>query len=169
MTEPGGVTVSVTHHPIDDARPPAPIHLTARGCDPNTRTHVMVGMGGEAEVSVDWEQMEFVAERFDHLLTSEGTLFLAAGTLCAAVALEARAVGHESEELLVWRLERRGPYVLLLGEVGCSLFTPEGLHIDSVPVDPPYEMQDSDEGIVFESPVEGTQVLGYPRPLGEAE
>ena len=40
----------------------------------------MVGMGGEAEVSVDWEQMEFVAEWFDHLLTSEGTLFLAAGT-----------------------------------------------------------------------------------------
>ena len=129
----------------------------------------MVGMGDEAAVSVDWEQWEFVAERFHHLLTSESTLFLAAGTLCAAVALDAREVRHESEEFLVWGLERRGPYVLLLGEVQCSLFTPEGLHIDSVPVDPPYEMQDSDEGIVFESQVEGTHVLRYPRPLGEAE
>ena len=169
MAEPGGVTVSVTHHPIEDAPPPAPVHLTARSCDPGTRTHVVVGMGGETVVSVDWEQWEFVAERFHHLLTSEGTLFLAAGTLCAAVALEAHEVRHESEELLVWRLERRGPYVLLLGEVGCSLFTPEGLHIDSVPVDPPYEVQDSDEGIVFESLVEGTHVLRYPRPLGGAE
>lgn len=99
---------------------------------------------------------------FSVLYVSETkTLFVVAGYVVASIDLDFKEVKELNFPMLFWAFERKGNYVLELGELECRLYDLNGSLIDSTSVDPPYEFEEKINGIYFQSPVMGTTWLHY--------
>jgi len=113
------------------------------------------------KVFVFWESFSS-AESFEVLYIPEtGVLFLGCGTLSARVSTKESRIIDIDTACLFWGIDRHKEYVLETGELECFLYSLDGSKISSTAVDPPYEMEITEQGIKFESIVVGTTWLKY--------
>jgi hypothetical protein len=131
----------------------------------NVLTSIRIYAGESLQTVLLFWCRESTSDRVGIFLNEESeALFLGVGTLAAAVRLRAREVVGQHDVDLFWSFRRSGEYVLELGELACFLRAASGELLAEAPVDPPYEIHESSEGVRFESPVYGTQWLHYPCP-----
>ena len=109
-------------------------------------------------IYIYWESFESGAKTLDVLYVPEtGVLFAGCGYVTARVCTIRKKLLDLDYVELFWGLARHKDYVLeSSGELECSLYSLDGRKIASAPVDPPYEMEVTEEGIKFESIVVGT-------------
>jgi hypothetical protein len=119
-------------------------------------------MNSREQVLLHWKPFssaEFVGIHFDD---DTQTLFVGAATVAAAVRIPKRHVISQHKVTLFWHFEPEGDYVVQLGELDVFLHRRTGEIVARAPVDPPYDMTRTPEGIRFDSPVYGTQWLRFP-------
>lgn len=92
-----------------------------------------------------------------------GILFLGCGSLSARVSTRESKLLDIDNVCLFWGLSRHKEFVLETGELECFLYSLTGEKVSSTAVDPPYEMDVTDNGIKFESIVLGSTWLKYER------
>jgi len=90
-----------------------------------------------------------------------GVLFIGCGSISARVCTKTSKVLGTNNVCLFWGLENFKNYVLETGELECFLYSQAGDKISSAEVDPPYEMEITEDGIKFDSIVLGTTWLRY--------
>ena len=73
------------------------------------------------------------------------------------------SIVQQNDIMLFWAFERRRDFILELGEVDCFLYDLNGNLLDEAPVDPPYEINETDGGINLISTVMGSQWLTFPQ------
>ena len=88
-------------------------------------------------------------------------LFLGASEMIGVVDLDQNLIVLEEYPLLFWSLERLGDHVVIFGEIECLLCDLFGAVVDRAPVDPPYEIERTPEGILFQSIVAGSTSLRF--------
>lgn len=158
--------IRVTHHsaPPDDVGPGAVLLREPTGTtDTYTRIEIWPRKGERRTVVVAWERYGTESDAVSLLLVdTTDTLFIGARTLSAAMRLTSGEIVDPREVVLFWSFEQIGGYVLELGELMCFLRSETGEIVGEVPVDPPYEMHETPEGIRFESPTYGTHWLRFP-------
>ena len=155
----------MTHGPSTSTRDldSGSILLQARSCEPNTLTRIRVDAPTfERHVFLHWHHRDaspplglFLAPRGDILLVG-------AGTLSASISLREPRVLHENSVVHFWGFQRRRDAILELGEQACRLYDLDGNLIGESPVEPPYEIGESDEGIRLVSDDSPASVLAWP-------
>ncbi|UZE97192.1 hypothetical protein [Alkalimarinus alittae] len=135
------------------------IFIESNSSDNNTLTTLT--FNDRLKIFVFWESFSS-AEFFDVLYVPETeVLFLGCGSISARVStIASKLIGLE-HVCLFWALTRQNNYVLETGELDCFLYTLDGKKVSSTAVDPPYEMEVTDQGIKFTSIVVGTTWLRY--------
>lgn len=114
------------------------------------------------KVFVYWESFSS-AESFEVLFIPEtGVIFLGCGEISARISTKNSNLIDINYVCLFWGIGRYKEYVLETGELECFLYSLDGNKISSTAVDPPYEMDMTEQGIKFESIVAGTTWLKYP-------
>ncbi|KLU03478.1 hypothetical protein RISK_004482 [Rhodopirellula islandica] len=102
-------------------------------------------------------------EHFDLLYVPDTqTLFVGGGSHSASIDTATMSIIQQNDITLFWAFERRRQFVLELGELECFLYDLHGKLIDEAPVDPPYEINETDGGINLVSIVVGSQWLTFP-------
>jgi hypothetical protein len=115
----------------------------------------------QLKIYVFWESFSS-AEFFDVLYIPEtGVLFFGCGSVSARVCTKGSKLIDLEYVCLFWGLSRQQNYIIETGELDCFLYTLDGKKVSSTAVDPPYEMEVTDQGIKFTSIVVGTTWLRY--------
>lgn len=160
------IAVSISHEECSSFGTPASgvLLLKASNCELKTLTRIEInGEQLERVIFVHWD-VPLGGVGFGILLDEEtATLFVGAGTISASIDFRNMRVINENVVDLFWTFKRVGEWVLELGELECYLYTPSGSLVASVPVDPPYDYYETDEGIRFETSIYGTQWLYFPK------
>ena len=158
--------VTVTHHHgAAIGSEPTAVVLRESNVTPDTLTRIQVWPYGKPASSVLllWQRQP-AAEGVSVLLSDAAdTLFVGAGTFAAAVRLGTGEVVGPHDVFLFWSFQPCGNFVLELGELSCFLRSSTGEVLGEVPVDPPFELFQTSEGVRFESMVMGTHWLYFPR------
>ena len=117
---------------------------------------------GQPILWVEWEPL--LAGPFFglHFESDAGVVFIGASTLSATIQLEPLELLEYRQPALFWKFERRGRFVLEMGELECHLHSCQGQRLGTVPCDPPYDIEEVSRGVVVTSPVCGSQLLEYP-------
>lgn len=93
-----------------------------------------------------------------------GRLFLGGKRQSCVVNVATRTVEHVFEHCLFWGFSDGRPgFVLETGELDCLIRRDDGEIIARTTVDPPWELHHEPDGYRFESIVNGTTYLRYPR------
>lgn len=134
------------------------------GSEPNTLTRVAVWIGAEERVlRVHWCSDGFSFATFSALAVERtDRLFLGCGAFFCVVDVAAWSLAAEHPVMVFWSFDFRRGFVIARSEVECFLLRPAGVLLATVPVDPPWEEAETDEGMVFVSLVNGRQVLRWP-------
>ena len=161
-----GLTIEVAHEPCTSPLPPARLVLQLvepPPTEPNTRSTVRVGEDpDEAVVELHWQAVPHSATSLGLLAVQEtSVLLVGAGTISAVVDLRTRRVLSEHPVQLFWGFSFQHGSVLLRSELDCFMFSPAGVLLGHVPVDPPWQEIPDDEGITFVSPVYGRHRLAW--------
>ena len=163
--------VRLSHEPCTSIGTPAPdvVALLEDTGLPDTLTRIAVSWPDQSAppvtVYVHWHPIITVNNLgllFDDL---SSTLFVGAGTVVAAVNLRERRTVDQHTVLLFWGFQRVGQYVLELGEIACFLRAPTGQVLGEASVDPPYEANETSEGVCLTSDSGGTTWLRFPSPV----
>lgn len=127
----------------------------------NNDTLSTITLNGYFHVYVYWAALS-CTESFEVLyVPSTEVLFLGAGGVSAQISIkESKVIGVEFP-CLFWGLERHGDFVIESGELECFLYGLDGKRISSAPVDPPYEMIFTEQGVKCQSAVMGTTWLRF--------
>jgi len=135
------------------------IFIESNSSDNNTLTTLT--FNDHLKVHVFWESFSS-AEFFDVLYAPEtGVLFLGCGSISARVCTKGGKLIDCEYICLFWGFSRQQNYILETGELDCFLYTLDGKKVSNAAVDPPYEMEVTDQGIKFTSIVVGTTWLRY--------
>ncbi|MEI8641340.1 hypothetical protein P4S68_10730 [Pseudoalteromonas sp. Hal099] len=127
----------------------------------NNNTLTTLNFNDHQKIYVFWESFSS-AEFFEVLYVPEtGVLFFGCGSMSARVCTKNAKLIDTEHVCLFWGLNRHQNYILETGELDCFLYTLDGKKISSTIVDPPYEMEVTDQGIKFTSIVVGTTWLRY--------
>lgn len=137
--------------------------LTANNCQPNTLTAISIGPHDSlSQIFVHWESHSSAKEL--HVLYHEATetLFVGGGTLSATIQTPEFVVVNRNDLTLFWSFEWRRGFVLELGELDCYMYRQTGECIGHASVDPPYEINEKEAAINFQSLVAGSQWIAFP-------
>lgn len=165
-----GALIEVTHHAsVALGGEPKAIVLREPEVAANTLSRIEIFQdGGERKsVLLLWERQSDargIALLFNR---TTKTLFVGAETFAAAVDLQSGRVIDAHTVILFWSFREAGSFVIELGEVDCFLRGGTGEILGEAPVDPPYEIFETPEGVRFESPTMGTQWLHFPSDMTE--
>jgi len=163
--------VRLSHEPCTSIGTPAPdvIVLHEDTGSPDTLTRIAVSFTdhsvGSTTLYIHWQPTITINNLGILFDDPSSTLFVGAGTVAAAVNLRTRQMIDQHTVLLFWGFQRVGQYVLELGEITCFLRAPTGQIVADAPVDPPYEVHQTPEGVRLSSGVAGTTWLRFPRPV----
>lgn len=163
-----GAWIKVSHDTdLAMGKPPEEVVVIRQPDEVDTLTRIEVWREGrEAQVVLLLWRCFAAGSEVGLLFCQETqTLFVGAATFAAAVRLDEKKVIDEHVVDLFWSFQRSGGYVLELGELACYLRTLTGRIIGEAPVDPPYELFETPEGVRFESIVMGTQWLRFPHQV----
>lgn len=157
--------IRVSHDRCSD-----PVGRTEDGilvCSPSaesdTLTTITIGAYGQPRRIYIFWPLVARGEHFDLLFIPDtDTLFVGGGSHSATINTESMSIVCQNDITLFWAFERRREFVLELGELQCFLYDLRGELIDEAPVDPPYEINETDEGINLVSIVTGSRWLNYP-------
>ena len=89
-------------------------------------------------------------------------MFVGCGTLSASIRTPDLVIVNKNTLALFWSFEWRRGFVLELGELDCYLYRPSGECIGRASVDPPYEIDEKEAAINFQSIVAGSQWIEFP-------
>jgi hypothetical protein len=156
----------VTHHEsVAEGGTPAAVVLREDGVTPNVSTEIKIWPTGEESKSLLllWKRQSVARGMALLYNPASKILFVGAETIAAAVHLESGKVIGAHTVALFWSFQQAGDFVVELGELECFLRAGTGEILGSAMVDPPYEMDETSEGIRFESPAMGRQCLRFPR------
>lgn len=161
------VTIEISHEPATSIGTPAEdvVVIVEENCEPDmlTRIHLWSDEGAIATVLLHWETVITLEKVVIHFDDDTQTLFVGAHTVAAAVQIRKRQIVDQHTVTLVWSFQLEGEYVLELGELDVFLRRRTGEIIASAPVDPPYDMTRTPEGLRFDSPVYGEKWLRFPK------
>jgi hypothetical protein len=161
--------VSVRHHAVTAlGSAPSSIILRESKVVPDTLTEIRIQPYRKPNASVLflWERQSAVEGVGLLVNEATNTLFVGAATFAAAVRLDTSEVVGAHDVCLFWSFQPCGELVLELGELSCYLRSPGGDILGEADVDPPYEIEETPEGVRFESIVMGTQWLRFPGRSG---
>jgi hypothetical protein len=129
-------------------------------CDTLTQI-ALVKENERKEVHLYWRAEDL---RSCSLLLIEETsrLFIGTGRSVAVFDYQNGVFVNEYLLFCFYGFGLRGRYVLVTSELECLLLSRAGEILGRVTVDPPWEEHPLDEGIAFDSPVSGRQVLRWP-------
>ncbi|MEP3480224.1 MAG: hypothetical protein ABJZ55_13315 [Fuerstiella sp.] len=129
----------------------------------DTLTSIVIGPHDSSRrIYVFWSLVT-TGEHFDLLyIPATKTLFVGGGSQSATIDTNSMSIVQQNDIMLFWAFERRRDFVLELGEVDCFLYDLNGHLIAEAPVDPPYEINETDGGINLVSIVAGSQWLTFP-------
>lgn len=163
------VSIQITHEAattVDVDRWEVPT-IIEPNVSPTTLTHIKLwsrNTENHVEVLLLWQPFVSAGETVGiHFDDETQTLFVGAATVAAAVRIPKRHVISQHKVALFWSFQPEGDYVLQLGELEVFLHARTGEIIASAPVDPPYDITRTAEGIRFDSPVYGEQWLRFPK------
>jgi len=135
------------------------IFIESNSSDNNTLTTIT--FNDFLKIYVFWESFTS-AEFIDVLYVPETkVLFLGCGSISARVCTKDSKLIDLEYVCLFWGLSRQNSYILETGELDCFLYSLDGKKVSSSAVDPPYEMEVTEQGIKFTSIVGGTTWLRY--------
>lgn len=112
-------------------------------------------------IYIFWESCSSGVSQELLYVPESGVLFLGCGSISARVSTRDSKLLDIENVCLFWGLSRHKDYVLETGELECFLYSLSGEKISSTEVDPPYEMETTEEGIRFDSIVLGSTWLRY--------
>lgn len=138
--------------------------VRSASAESDTLTTITIGPHGNSRrIYVFWS-LATTGEHFDLLyVPPTKTLFVGGGSHSAAINTDTMSIVRQNDITLFWTFERRRDFVLELGELECFLYDLQGNLIDEAPVDPPYEINETDGGINLVSIVVGSQWLTFPQ------
>ena len=161
----GAVTLDVCHQTCTLVHRGSPsvtvfVEDPTQPCDTLTRI-VLIQDDGRKELHLYWRAEE---PRDCHLLLIEETSRLFVGTNRSLAVFDYQNEVFVNEDFLwcFYGFELRGRYVLVTSELECLLLSRFGEILGRVAVDPPWEEHSLAEGLAFDSPVAGRQVLRWP-------
>lgn len=116
--------------------------------------------GKTVRIRVDWSNYSSTDTNFPTLLISEtDKLFFGAKSYWGIIDLKNVKIDRQESCMEFWNFERHSDSIVVLTELTAESLTLKGEAIDNVPIDPPYESQDFDDRIEFNSPVYGQKTL----------
>lgn len=161
----GSIPIGVSHEPCSTFGPTGDCHIiVASDCEPNTLTRIKLR---SAVLYVHWEKHEFADSPHVLFLPETSVLFFGAGTLAVTVRVPSCEIVDENVLHLFWAFERKGDFVVQLGDIECNLYTADGRRIATAAVDPPYDVQETPKGVKFRSEMTGVTWLRYPSSANE--
>ena len=139
------------------------LNLTANNCQPNTLSTISIGLhNSPSKIFLHWESHSSAKELHVLLHDATETLFVGGGTISVTIRTPELAVVNKNDLTLFWSFERRRDFVLELGELDCYLYRTTGECIGHASVDPPYEIDEKEAAINFQSIVAGSQWIAFP-------
>jgi len=162
---PFGLIVITHHESVMLEETPRTVVLREDTFTPNVLTEIEICPTGEERRSVLllWNRQSVARGMALLYHPTTKILFVGAETIAAAVHLESGKVIGAHTVALFWSFQQAGGFVVELGEVECFLRAATGELLGQASVDPPYEMFETSEGILFESPAMGRQWLRFPK------
>ena len=158
-------SVQVTHDPTtgDPGRTGNGVVVTEADVEPDTLTTIEV----QRQETIDTVQLLWQPQSwhpmFSVLFMEEtSVLFVGAGTFSAVIDINAQRIVHQHTVDLFWSFKQTRNSILELGEIECFLYKRNGELVGSVPVDPPYEVIESDDEVQFVTSLFGTQRIPFP-------
>lgn len=135
------------------------LYIKSNSSDNNTLTTVV--FNDYLSVYLYWENHSS-ANSVEVLYVPEtGVLFMGCDRLSIRVDTRSQKLIDVDFVALFWGLERHKEFILETGELQCFLYSKSGKKLASAEVDPPYEMELYDQGIMFKSIVAGETWLKY--------
>jgi len=113
------------------------------------------------EIRVDWCNLSNTDTEFSTLLIPEtNKLFFGARFIWGIINLENMTIDRQEYcHATFWMFERHIDAIVVIEELSAKSLTLEGKSIHEVPIDPPFESENYDNRIEFDSPVYGKQTL----------
>lgn len=130
-------------------------------CSSDNNTLSTITFNDYLTIYIFWESCSSDVSQEILYVPETGILFLGCGSISARVSTREIKLIDIDNVCLFWSLSRHKEYVLETGELECFLYSLSGEKVSSTAVDPPYEMEVTDNGIKFESIVLGSTWLRY--------
>ena len=161
-----GTPIRVSHDRCSDpvGRTEGGLLVQSASAESDTLTTITIGPHGDSRrIYVFWSLVT-TGEHFDLLyVPATKALFVGGGSHSATIDTDSMSIVQQNDIMLFWAFERRRDFILELGEVDCFLYDLNGNLLDEAPVDPPYEINETDGGINLISTVMGSQWLTFPQ------
>jgi hypothetical protein len=129
--------------------------------DRTTIINVTDNNGSVKTVRIDWCNLSSYNSEFTTLLIPEtGKLFFGTRFMWGIINLENLEVERQEHSAeTFWMFERHLDTIVVIEELSAKSLSLNGTQIHKVPIDPPFESEDFENRIEFDSPVYGKQTL----------
>jgi hypothetical protein len=136
------------------------IEKDEHGFDSTTLLNITEGTNRQIKIRVDWCNASTTARKVSVMLIPEADkLFFATRFFWGVVDLVSVKIDRQESCVDFWSFERYSNTIVLTTELFAEALSLKGETTDKVPIDPPYECEEFDDRIEFDSPVYGHQVL----------
>ncbi|MCB9256154.1 MAG: hypothetical protein H6579_03395 [Chitinophagales bacterium] len=131
-----------------------------RGFDRTTILKITRNSNFEIKIRFDWCNYSTTDWQFATLLIPEtNKVFFGARFFWGIIDLQSLHIDKQESCAEFWSFTRYGNTIVVITELKAYAISVEGDTIDTVPIDPPFESEISEDIIKFESPVYGKQSL----------
>lgn len=130
------------------------------GIDKTTLLSVTINGVKTVRIRIDWFNLSSSETAFKTLLVPEtGYLFFGARFFRGIIDLNDCAILQKEKCVQFWDFFRIKNTIVVLTELEAFAFNLKGDTIHRVPIDPPFEFEKQENGILFQSPASGKQFL----------
>lgn len=160
-----GATLLLAHEPTtgDPGRTGKGITITEEDVEPDTLTSIEVRQCDESKVvHVLWCPQSWRLNFCVLFVPETSVLFIGGGTFSATIDVNSMKIIHQHRVELFWSFQHMPRSILELGEIECFLYRTSGELVDSVPVDPPYDVVERESDVEFVTSLFGIQRLAFP-------
>lgn len=153
--------IKIKHEQCSDPQRCRDDDIFVESCSSKNNTLSTITFRDDLTICVFWESYSSCSSQELLYVPETGVLFLGCGSLSARVAVQQRRLLDVKNICLFWGFSRHKDFVLETGELECFLYSLSGAEISTTAVDPPYEIDVTENGIKFESIVLGTTWLRF--------
>lgn len=128
-------------------------------CNQTTIITVINDKGKELRIKLDWHNGSLNDKIHTLLVPATNFLFYGLQTSWGIIDLEDRKLTRSEWCIDFWSFEQHGNSTVVITELYAEALNQFGETIDRVNIDPPFESQDFEDRIEFNSPTFGKQIL----------